>query len=499
MNKAVIYVRVSSKEQEREGFSIPAQKKYLNEYAIENDIKVVRIFEESESAKIAGRTQFKQMLQFLKSNLDVKHILVEKTDRLYRNIKDYNELSIEEWEIFIHLVKENEILSKQSRSHQKFIHGIKVLMAKNYSDNLSEEVRKGQTEKASQGLWPSCAPIGYLNKLDDHTIIPDPKIAPLIKKCFELASTGQFSLAKLKRRMFENGLSSARSKKELGKQAISRLLTNPIYHGDFVWKGKTYKGKHQPIIERTLFDKTQEAMGFVIKPKLTKHSFAFTSLMTCHHCGCAITAQEKRKKSGLIYVYYHCTNGKNSCGNIVYLREEKIELAFAEALGKIQLPPEVVEWTKQALLEGQQEEKHFRETQIATFMSKYQNLQTKIERSYEDKLDGKITAEFWESKTAQWKQEQSDIESRLVALRQANTSYLEQGIKLMELARRAPELFKSMNHDEKRELLNLVLSNPRIENGSVCYNYKKPFSMFVNVTQLENWRGGRDSNPRPST
>ncbi|MGZ3749072.1 MAG: recombinase family protein, partial [Pseudobdellovibrionaceae bacterium] len=79
MNKAVIYVRVSSKEQEREGFSIPAQKKYLNEYAIENDIKVVRIFEESESAKIAGRTQFKQMLQFLKSNLDVKHILVEKT------------------------------------------------------------------------------------------------------------------------------------------------------------------------------------------------------------------------------------------------------------------------------------------------------------------------------------------------------------------------------------------------------------------------------------
>gem|GEM_PF-5224026 len=68
----------------------------------------------------------------------------------------------------------------------------------------------------------------------------------------------------------------------------------------------------------------------------------------------------------------------------------------------------------------------------------------------------------------------------------------------MELARQAPTLFKSMTADEKKEIVNLVLSNPRIENGSLRYDYKKPFSMFVGVANLENWRGGRDSNPRPS-
>lgn len=54
-----------------------------------------------------------------------------------------------------------------------------------------------------------------------------------------------------------------------------------------------------------------------------------------------------------------------------------------------------------------------------------------------------------------------------------------------------------MNADEKYELVNLILSNPRIENGSLQYDYKKPFSMFVNVVDLEKWRGGRDSNSRP--
>ncbi len=147
-----MYVRVSSKEQEREGFSIPAQKKFLRDYAIENGFTVVKVFEESESAKSAGRTQFKHMLTFLKANSEVKIVLAEKTDRLYRNMKDYNELNFDELDLHIHLAKENEVLSKGSRSHQKFIHGVKVLMAKNYSDNLSEEVVKGLNQKATEGL-----------------------------------------------------------------------------------------------------------------------------------------------------------------------------------------------------------------------------------------------------------------------------------------------------------------------------------------------------------
>ena len=76
-------------------------------------------------------------------------------------------MTIDELGIEVHLVKENAILSKDSRSHEKFMHGIKVLMAKNYIDNLSEEVRKGFNQKAREGMWPTVAPTGYLNALGE--------------------------------------------------------------------------------------------------------------------------------------------------------------------------------------------------------------------------------------------------------------------------------------------------------------------------------------------
>ncbi len=85
----------------------------------------------------------------------------------------------------------------------------------------------------------------------------------------------------------------------------------------------------------------------------------------------------------------------------------------------------------------------------------------------------------------------------MAALRATNSNYMVHGMRLMELANKAASLFKNMTTDEKKEMMNLVLSNPRLLNGTIEYDLKKPFSMFANVTDLEKWRGGRDSNPRP--
>jgi site-specific DNA recombinase len=98
------------------------------------------------------------------------------------------ELAEQALSLSIHLVKEGVVLSQDSKSSEKFFHGIKVLMAKNYIDNLSEEARKGQQEKAEQDIWPTKAPLGYLNVLgaDGKRIIaPDPAVASIITKMFE--------------------------------------------------------------------------------------------------------------------------------------------------------------------------------------------------------------------------------------------------------------------------------------------------------------------------
>ncbi len=91
-----------------------------------------------ETAKRAGRTGFTEMVALLRKNAKVRVLIVEKTDRLYRNFKDY--VTLDEIDCLeIHFVKEGTIISRDSRSSEKFIHGIKVLMAKNCIDNLSEE------------------------------------------------------------------------------------------------------------------------------------------------------------------------------------------------------------------------------------------------------------------------------------------------------------------------------------------------------------------------
>jgi site-specific DNA recombinase len=143
---AVLYARVSSKEQEKEGFSIPAQLKLLRDYAQSEGIRVVEEYVAVETAKQAGRTSFGNMVDYLRQRPEARIILVEKTDRLYRNLKDW--VTLDELDLEIHFAKENVVLSADSRSSEKFLHGIKVLMAKNYIDNLSEETRKGMTERA---------------------------------------------------------------------------------------------------------------------------------------------------------------------------------------------------------------------------------------------------------------------------------------------------------------------------------------------------------------
>jgi site-specific DNA recombinase len=231
---AAIYARVSSKEQEREGFSIPAQLKLLHEYAVEHGFHVVKEFIDVETAKTAGRTQFGEMVKFLQAQKETKIILVEKTDRLYRNFKDY--VTLEDLDLVVHLVKEHEVLSKDSRSHTKFIHGIQVLMAKNYIDNLSEETKKGMREKAEQGHYPSFAPLGYRNNLATKRIELDPEVAPLIRKLFEWYATGNYSLLHVRnmaRELIETEGLALQCAKRLTKGSVEHILKNPLYYGGF--------------------------------------------------------------------------------------------------------------------------------------------------------------------------------------------------------------------------------------------------------------------------
>ena len=256
--QAVIYARVSSKEQEKEGFSIPAQLKLLQEYAAAQGFSVAQEYVDVETAKQTGRAAFSEMVAYLRAHPVVRTLLVEKTDRLYRNLKDW--VTVDELEVEIHFSKEGVVLSRESRSSEKFMHGIKVLMAKNYIDNLSEEARKGMQEKAEQGIWPTVAPLGYRNLAgpDGKKIIePDPETSPLITRLFEWYAAGTLSLREAARRVRDAGLVHRKSGAPVPVSTVHAILRNRLYAGVFDWNGRSYAGTHQPLVSSELWERVQ--------------------------------------------------------------------------------------------------------------------------------------------------------------------------------------------------------------------------------------------------
>jgi len=480
---AVLYARVSSKEQEREGFSIPAQLKLLRSYAVEQGFTVVQEYVDVETAKKTGRTGFTEMVDFFKKEAKSKKLkepcrvlLVEKTDRLYRNIKDW--VTLDELDLEIHFVKENFVLSRDSRSSEKFIHGIKVLMAKNYIDNLSEETKKGMREKAEQGIYPSFAPLGYVNVECDgkRYIQPDPKLAPLIQKLYEWYATGRYSLLEVTRKAYAEGLAYRKSGDKLQKSTVYKILTNPIYYGEFDWDGKRYRGIHEPIISKELFDRVQEVLVEKgrRRTRQQKHHWAFQGLVSCGHCGCALTVEIKKGK----YIYYHCTGHKGKCPE-KYVREEELARQFGEALRAIQIDGEVLEWMVKALKESHSDEKRYHDEMIAELQNQYQKLQNRIDAMYVDKLDGKISQEFFDRKSEEWRREQAEILHKIEKHQEANRSYLDEGVRLLELSQKAIDLYEKQDMREKRKILDFVFSNSTWKDGKLHPNYRKPFDILA--------------------
>lgn len=479
--KCVIYARVSSKEQEKEGFSIPAQLKLLREYAATQGFEVAKEFVDVETAKRTGRTSFNEMLAFLKKDAACGAILVEKTDRLYRNIRDW--VTMDELDIQMHFVKEGVVLSKDSRSSDKFMHGIRVLMAKNYCDNLSEEVKKGLGEKASQGKWPHRAPVGYMNDIVNHTIVPDPQKATLIKELFEKYASGDYSLQQLVSVARASGLYS-RNAQSINKAGIHRVLTNPIYCGEFEWKGNRYLGTHEPLISRQLFDQVQDKLSDGRGPTQVANEFPFVGLIKCGLCGCAMTAEVKKGK----YIYYHCTGYRGKCGN-TYVRQETLDGLFAEVIGRLKVHPTLVEDIKTALMESQKDRVRFQQQSKDALQKRQRRLQGLLDKAYEDKLTGMIPPDLWLRKSQEWQAELIGIQQQLNALENATRDYYQTGVEILELANSAYGWYLRQEWSEKAKLLKSLLSNSTFTRGTLYPTYKKPFDILAKGIEFESWRG----------
>ncbi len=502
--QAVLYARVSSREQEREGFSIPAQQACLKKYANDNGFAIVQEFIDVETAKKTGRTAFTQLLALLKKKgAKAPVVLVEKTDRLYRNLKDW--VALDEMRVDVHFVKEGIVVSEESRSSEKFIHGIKVLMAKNYVDNLSEEVKKGMHQKCEEGHYPGMAPIGYLNVREGgrSLLAVDPERGLLVRNLFDLYDRGEHSIDDLAEYAQQSGL---RGKKGglLGAAVIHNALRNPLYAGQFHWGGKSYVGNDPALITWTLFERVQARLDGHPYTRGRSHDFAFSGLVTCGHCGGAITAEIKKEK----YVYYHCST---RCQREAFVSEAKLAAMFAAAVRPLKLPEDVREAFLASLKDSRRDIEVDVRARTVAAQARLERVTRLINAAYEDKLEGRIDDAFFNSKRSEWEGQRAEAAEEIQRLTRVSAKSLDTAIYVFELANRAYDLLISREPRDQRRLLEILLSNSVLAEGKLTVTFASPFDQLTEPTtgpETENgdpgspdrrhsvWSGQPDSNRR---
>lgn len=208
------------------------------------------------------------------------------------------------------------------------------------------------------------------------------------------------------------------------------------------------------------------------------HRFPYTGLLRCAACGCAITAEIKKDRS----IYYHCTFDKGSCGGL-YVREEKLARQFEEILGEFQFSESLLDWMREALRQSQKEKAEFHRRAIEKLNAHYTTLQNRIDQIYLDKLDGEVEEAFYRRNVFQWREEQAQVRARIERHEKADQNYIEQGIRLLEMARNAQELYRSRGQAERAALLGFILPGSTLQGDRVIPAFKPPFDIIHRIAQ----------------
>ena len=501
MTKAIIFARVSTKEQAEEGYSLQSQVKLLQNYAEQKGLEIKQRYIIPESARgQQERKLFNAMMQELKQ-AKATILLCEKVDRITRNFKDavlLNDWLEENEERQIHFVKQNLVLHKNSKSNEKFQWDIHLVMARNYSNNLSEEAIKGLMQKAEEGWCPASQKRGYVTvgitgkkvwEIDDS---PSSE-APFIRRAFLLYDTGEHTLLSLSKQLYEEGW-HATDGERIGKTSLHKLLKDCFYCGEFQWKGKHYfNAKHEPLVSKELFDSVQQKLNRRVAGKYRKHNFLFKSMCQCGECGRTIVGQKQKG-----HAYYCCTRFNTQCTQHKYLREEKLEEKIIKILQDLQCKDtRMLEWVRKALKDNHQFEIDARTKEINRLQELENKLLKRLDTVYEDKVDRKITEEFYKQKSEQYQNDLRQVRKSIKKLIEANKKYMNLGLAIFELAQASAKIYESCpTEEEKRELLNTVFLNIKIRDGNILPDYKNGLELVAARAKNNDWLGRRDSNPR---
>lgn len=218
------------------------------------------------------------------------------------------------------------------------------------------------------------------------------------------------------------------------------------------------------------------------------------TLLHCPGClnggitGTAVVGEIKKGK----YIYYHCSHSRGKC-NEPYIREEQFSQMLGEPLRDLKINNDVLAWMTAALKASSSDERRQHEETCARINQQIERVTRRMHQMYDDKLDGIISESMYLQKRKEYEAELDRLQASLERHSRANIAYLDNGVRLLELAQRAYSLYLAQPPAEQWKLLDLLYSNSYLRNGRIEVVFRKPFNLLA-YTVIG--KGKKKPNPR---
>ncbi|MBP3924020.1 recombinase family protein, partial [bacterium] len=382
--------------------------------------KVIQEYTFHESSTRGSRPKFFEMIKFIEKQKEPVALICDKVDRLQRSFKEAPILEKlrQSGKLEIHLMTEQQVLHQNSTSQELMLYNIFVVMAQNYTDSLSYNIRRSHIEMIKQGRVFTKLRVGYKrDEKNSKEILIDESCAFLIKRLFVEYATGLYSVDELHEKATEWGLKNKKTGKPFDRSNIGKILMDEFYIGiEVINKGTKKEIRYPHIYPHLISDELFERCRKVREGKGRNHSNKikdnrhglFKGMIKCKNCGCTVTPEPPKKGK---YIYLR-PKPKNGC-NCKQINEEVANKLVEDTLKDMTIPEDILKMYLDKLKQ-RFDTQHQEETQQQKLKAKDLEITKKrLDRLVDVYLDNSIDKETYDRKKAELTREVSLLENQI--------------------------------------------------------------------------------------
>ena len=483
MKQFVALARVSSREQEREGFSLEVQEEALKRYAALQGGEIIRLFKIAETAsKRDERKTFKEMVAFAKKRAPgLDGLLFYKVDRAARNLVDYVELERLESEYGVPFISVSQ--PTENNPAGRMMRRTLANMASFFTEQMAVDISQGLNRRVQEGLFPARAPYGYRNvRINGRSIVEiDPNAAENVKRIFHLYAYENCTLEGVVARLAKEGRRYRSDRPQFNRTSVHNVLNDRSYIGEILYRGGWHPGKHEPLIDRATWNRVQALLGGAGNHS---HTMTYASeFMQCGHCGHQITGELKVKmtKAGSReYFYYRCTKYNQPGHPRSRVTEAELDRQILAVFDKMRIGDDSVrEWFRAVLVAQTKDSQRDSRAQRSELQRQASLLVAQQDRLLNLRIENQIDEETFVRKQTELRDRLASIKLQLDAVDRSHDENAELAAKVFELSQTLRQQWLTADYAAKRRILEIVCLNCRLVDVTLVPTIRKPFDVLV--------------------